>query len=104
GVLLPAADATPCSPLERLPEQVAELEGYGPVPPVIARALAAGGEWRRLVTDPTGTQVLDVGRRSYQPTVAIADHVRERDRTCVGPGCSTPSRSCQLDHEHEWQD
>lgn len=104
GVLLPAADATPCSPLERLPEQVAELEGYGPVPPVIARALAAGGEWRRLVTDPTGTQVLDVGRRSYQPTVAIADHVRERDRTCVVPGCSTPSRSCQLDHEHEWQD
>src|SRR5690606_28414736 len=69
---------------------------------VVARAVAAGGVWRRLVTDPTGTEVLDVGRTRYQPTAAIADHVRERDRTCVRPGCSAPARGCDLDHEHEW--
>jgi len=104
GDLLPDPDAPLLSPLDRLPGPVAELEGYGPIPPVIARALAAGGEWRRLVTDPTATQVLDVGRTRYQPTSAIADLVRERDRTCIRPGCSTPARNCDLDHEHEWQD
>src|SRR5690606_39902598 len=36
-------------------------------------------------------------------TAAIADHVRERDRTCIEPSCSTPARSCELDHIHEWQ-
>ncbi|HLS75158.1 MAG TPA: DUF222 domain-containing protein, partial [Actinomycetaceae bacterium] len=85
------------------PEPVAELEGYGPVPPVIARALAEGGTWRRLVTEPLGDQVLDVGRTRYQPPAPMADHVRERDRTCVRPGCSTPARGCDLDHIHEWQ-
>ncbi len=104
GVLLPDPRTPLLSPLDRLPEPVAELEGYGPIPPVIARALAAGAEWRRLVTDPTGTQVLDVGRTRYQPTAAIADLVRERDRTCIRPGCSAPARTCDLDHEHEWQD
>src|SRR5690606_15446167 len=52
GVLLPGPDAPLVSPLDRVPEPVAELEGYGPVPPVVTRALAAGGVWRRLVTDP----------------------------------------------------
>lgn len=91
------------SPLERITEPVAELEGYGPVPPVIARALAAGGVWRRLVTDPATDQVLDVGRTRYQPPAAIAALARERDRTCARPGCPRPARHSELDHEHEWQ-
>jgi len=33
-----------------------------PVPAVVARALAAGGTWRRLVTDPVSGTVVDVGR------------------------------------------
>ncbi|WP_299278056.1 DUF222 domain-containing protein [uncultured Georgenia sp.] len=103
-VLLPDPHAAELTAMERDPQPVAELEGYGPVPPVVARAIAAGGGvWRRLVTDPVTEQVLDVGRTRYQPPAAIADHVRERDRTCIRPGCSTPARSCDLDHEHEWQ-
>ncbi len=91
------------SPLERLTEPVAELEGYGPVAPVIARALAAGGVWRRLVTDPATDQVIDVGRTRYQPPAAIAELARERDRTCARPGCPRSARHRELDHEHEWQ-
>lgn len=102
-VLLPDPETRGLPALDRDPEPVADLEGYGPIPPLVARALAEGGVWRRLVTDPTGTEVLDVGRTRYQPTAAIADHVRERDRTCIEPSCSTPARSCELDHIHEWQ-
>lgn len=109
SVLLPDPDAPdPADPdnhaLSRDPVPVARLEGYGPIAPEAARALAAGGVWRRLVTDPTGTEVLDVGRTRYQPTAAIADHVRHRDGSCVRPGCSAPARACDLDHRHEWQD
>ena len=38
-----------------------------PVPAVVARALAAGGTWRRLVTDPVSGTVVDVGRTRYRP-------------------------------------
>lgn len=103
NVLVPDPSTAGLSALERDPEPVAELEGYGPICPLAARALAEGGVWRRLVTDPLGSVVLDVGRTRYQPPAPIAEHVRERDGTCVRPGCSTPARSCDLDHIHEYQ-
>ena len=84
---------------ERLePGQVPELAGYGPISTATARALAAGGIWRRIVTDPLTGSVLDVGHTRYRPTRAIAEHIVARDRTCVRPGCSHQASSCQLDH------
>src|SRR5699024_10012878 len=82
----------------REPGQVPELAGYGPISPATARALAAGGIWRRIVTDPLTGSVLDVGHTRYRPTRAIAEHIVARDRTCVRPGCSHQASSCQLDH------
>ena len=38
-----------------------------PVPDAVARALAAGGTWRHLVTDPLSGAVIDVGRTRYRP-------------------------------------
>ncbi|MPV38456.1 DUF222 domain-containing protein, partial [Georgenia subflava] len=78
--------------------EVAELVGYGPVTADVARAIAAGGTWRRIVTDPLSGAVLDVGRRRYRPPADLAVYVRERDKTCIRPGCSTPATRCQLDH------
>ncbi|WP_413452697.1 DUF222 domain-containing protein [Georgenia phoenicis] len=79
--------------------EVAELEGYGPITPDVARALAmSAGTWQRIVTDPLSGEVLDVGRTRYRPPAALAEFVRARDRTCVVPGCSTPAHSCDLDH------
>ena len=103
NVLLPDERRAELSALERDPEPVAELEGYGPIPPLLARALSAGGVWRRLVTDPAGHQVLDVGRTRYQPPAALAEYVRERDRTCIRPGCSGSALTADLDHIHEYQ-
>lgn len=78
----------------------AELVGHGPIPADLARALAAGGVWQRLVTDPLSGTVLDVGRTRYRPPVAMADHVRARDCTCRGPACSRRVRD--LDHHRPW--
>ena len=36
-------------------------------------ALAAGGTWRRLVTDPASGTVVDVGRARYRPPAGLAD-------------------------------
>ena len=78
--------------------EVAELDGYGPITPDVARALALGGTWRRLVTDPGSGAVLDVGRTRYRPPAELAELVRARDRTCVRPGCSARAQGCDLDH------
>ncbi|WP_052436226.1 HNH endonuclease signature motif containing protein [Georgenia sp. SUBG003] len=74
------------------------LQGYGPIDAATARALAAGGTWRRLVTEPLSGTVLDVGRKKYRPPADLARIIRERDRTCVRPGCSTRATGCELDH------
>ena len=73
-----------------------------PIPGVAARALAAGGTWRRLVIDPLSGAVLDVGRRRYRPPAALADLVRARDRACTHPGCEIPARRCDIDHLRPW--
>lgn len=80
----------------------ADLEGYGPVDAVQARALALGGVWRRLVTDPQSGAVLDVGRTRYRPPAALDEHVRIRDRYCSAPGCLVPSARSDLDHTVEF--
>ena len=86
------------STLLGLDDRPADLDGYGPIDAVRARALASGGVWRRVVTDPLTGQVLDVGRTRYRPTAALAEHVRTRDGTCAAPGCPVPARRADLDH------
>lgn len=83
-------------------DSVPHLTGYGPITPMTARALAAGGIWRRLVTDPVNGCLVDLGHTRYRPSTPLADHVRARDNHCVRPGCTTPARDCQLDHTEPW--
>ena len=71
-------------------------------PALTAWALAAGGTWRRLVTDPASGTVLDVGRTRYRPPAGLADLVRARDRACVFPTCQTPAERCDIDHLTAW--
>ncbi len=85
-----------------LAEHPAELSGYGPIPPALARELAADGRWRRLVTDPVTGHLLDYGRRSYHPPAALADYITARDRTCRFPHCTRPAARCDQDHQQPW--
>ncbi|HYQ75177.1 HNH endonuclease signature motif containing protein, partial [Cellulomonas sp.] len=90
------------STLIGLDDQPADLEGHGPIDAVRARALAVGGVWRRLVTDPVTHRLLDVGRERYRPPAALDEFVRTRDGTCVAPGCVRPACGCELDHTEEF--
>jgi hypothetical protein len=84
-------------------EQPAELDGYGPIPAVLARRIAADptGTWRRLVTDQRG-QLVDYGRTRYRPPQDLTDHVIARDRVCRHPGCHRDARRAELDHITAW--
>ena len=93
------------SPFSATPVEVAEVRigaRSAAVPAMTAWALAAGGTWRRLVTDPASGTVLDVGRSRYRPPVGLADLVRARDKTCVFPTCQTPASRCDIDHLTAW--
>ena len=95
-----SGDPRACAPLGE-----ASLGAGGrsmPVPAAVARALAAGGTWRRLITDPIVGTVVDVGRTRYRPPAGLADLVRARDRVCTHPGCEVPARGCDLDHITPW--
>jgi len=87
-----------------LAEHPGELAGYGPIPAAAARALAADGAWRRLVTDPLSGALLDYGRRTYTPPADLAAFVIARDGTCRFPGCGMPAVRCDLDHAVPWED
>lgn len=81
-----------------LDEQPGELPGYGPIPAELARRLAAGATWRRILTDPATGTILDVGRTRYRPPAGLDSHVRTRDQRCTFPGCRVPATLCDLDH------
>ena len=93
------------SPFSATPVEVAEVRIGArsvAVPAMTAWALAAGGTWRRLVTDPASGTILDVGRTRYRPPAGLADLVRARDRACVFPTCQTPAERCDIDHLTAW--
>lgn len=74
-----------------------ELEGYGPIDPELARALAADADWIRWVTDGVGDVLIDEGRRRF-PGARLARFLRARDRRCKHPSCGVRSRHCDADH------
>ncbi len=83
-----------------LAEHPGHLPGYGAIPPVLARELAADARWRRLVTDPVTGYLLDYGTTTYTPPAGLAAYVRAAARTCRAPGCDRPSHRCDLDHRY----
>jgi len=82
-----------------LAENVAELPGYGPIPPALARQLAADRDWVRWTTDPGTRRLLDRGARRYRPSGRLRAHLAAAQRTCRFPGCRRRSEQCDTDHE-----
>lgn len=86
----------------------ARVPGYGPVPAVLARMIAAtgstrGGEvaaaraWlRRVFLDPVDSTVEDVDRRRRLFTGPLRRFVLTRDQECAMPRCSAPIQD--VDH------
>lgn len=85
-----------------LAEHPGQLSGYGPIPAPFARAIAAEGTWRRLVTDPVTGYLLDYARTTYEPPAALRDYLLARDVTSRFPYDPRAASRCDLDHAQEW--
>lgn len=80
-------------------DRAAELDGFGPLHPDIARDLAGrNGGWSRLFLDPSG---MVTATAAYAPTAAMRRHLQARDQHCRFPGCRMPIHRCQVDHNHD---
>jgi hypothetical protein len=86
-------------------EEPAMLDGYGPIPPSMARDLVANGadSFHRVLVDPRDGAALEIGRASYRPTKAMRNWLRMRDGRCPFPGCSNHSLDNEADHIVAWQ-
>ncbi|MGO4587247.1 HNH endonuclease signature motif containing protein, partial [Arthrobacter sp. 2RAF6] len=87
-------------------EEPAILDGYGPIPPSMARRLIADGadSFRRVLTDPRDGAPLEIGRTSYRLTTAMRQWLRLRDGKCPFPGCNNHSLDNEADHLLAWAD
>ncbi|UJP10341.1 DUF222 domain-containing protein [Microbacterium sp. KUDC0406] len=80
--------------------QMAQIDGIGPVHPDIARELAGRSSgWARLFLDPTG---MVTETDAYSPTDGMRRFLRARDQHCRFPGCRRTVASCELDHNHDY--
>ena len=87
-------------------DEPAMLDGYGPIPPSMARRLIADGadSFHRVLTDPRDGAPLEIGRTSYRLTKAQRQWLRLRDGKCPFPGCNNPSLDNEADHLLAWAD
>ena len=107
GVPSPRAQVlltVPVFALMGLTEEPAVLDGYGPIPPSMARALVADGadSFHRVLTDPRNGAPLEIGRDSYRVPKALRQWLRLRDGKCPFPGCSNQSLDNEADHILAW--
>lgn len=80
-------------------EEPGNLDGYGPIDPATARALAANApSFIRILTHPETGAVLSVGRDRYAVPADLRTWLRLRDQTCRFPGCSRVAVRCDVDH------
>ncbi|MFF1385104.1 DUF222 domain-containing protein [Arthrobacter sp. NPDC058288] len=87
-----------------LSEEAAMLDGYGPVPPSMGRALVAEGasSFLRVLTDPRNGAPLEIGRTSYRIPQTLRQWLRLRDGKCPFPGCNNQSLDNDADHLLAW--
>ncbi|WP_226761866.1 HNH endonuclease signature motif containing protein [Arthrobacter sp. SO3] len=82
----------------------AVLDGYGPIPPSMARGLVAdgAGSFYRVLTDPRDGAPLEIGRTRYRLTKAQRRWLSLRDGKCPFPGCNNASLDNDADHLLAW--
>jgi hypothetical protein len=87
-----------------LTEEPAVLDGYGPIPPSMARDLVANGagSFYRVLVDPRDGAPLEIGRTSYRVGKAMRNWLRLRDGKCPFPGCNNHSLDNEADHILAW--
>jgi hypothetical protein len=81
------------------------LDGVTPLPPTMARSLAASCTvWFRILTDPSCGAFLPLPAERCTPTPAMLEHLRLRNGQCAVPGCTRPtSWASECDHIEEFR-
>ncbi|BCW17857.1 hypothetical protein NtRootA9_05650 [Arthrobacter sp. NtRootA9] len=104
GIRAQVLVTVPVFSLLGLTDEPAVLDGYGPIPPSMARNLVAGGagSFYRVLVDPRDGAPLEIGRTSYRLTKAMRAWLRLRDGKCPFPGCSNHSLDNDADHLLAW--
>ncbi|WP_043419770.1 HNH endonuclease signature motif containing protein [Arthrobacter globiformis] len=85
-------------------QEPAVLDGYGPIPPSMARRLVADGgtSFLRVLTDPRDGAPLEIGHTSYRLTKPMRHWLRLRDAHCTFPNCNNHSLDNDADHILAW--
>src|SRR5699024_8449486 len=85
-------------------EEPGTLQATIPIPPVIARALAAEtGPAYRVLTDPCSGAFLPLPAARYTPSRGMLEHLRLRTSICAVPGCTRGSSwASEADHIEEY--
>ncbi|TPV50949.1 DUF222 domain-containing protein [Pseudarthrobacter phenanthrenivorans] len=104
GIRAQVLVTVPVFSLMGLTEEPAVLDGFGPIPPSMARDLVAHGadSFHRVLVDPRDGAPLEIGRTSYRVTKAMRNWLRLRDGKCPFPGCSNHSLDNEADHLLAW--
>ncbi|MDQ3224094.1 MAG: hypothetical protein M3Q75_11585 [Gemmatimonadota bacterium] len=102
----PGATGTGAEPARAHPVGVGEILGYGFLAGEHAHELilTPGTTLHRLLTDPADGRLIERTITAYRPDQAMITQLRATDVFCRAPGCLTPARRCDLDHEHEHSD
>src|SRR6476620_8113827 len=87
-----------------LSDEPATLDGYGPIPPSMARRLVADGatSFLRVLVDPRDGAPLEIGRTSYRLPKPMRQWLRLRDAKCTFPNCNNHSLDNDADHILAW--
>lgn len=90
--------------LGRDTDEVASIEGHGPIPDAEARRLAAAApSFIRILTHPETGATLSVGRDRYVVPRDLRMWLRVRDEYCRFPGCGRAASHSDVDHTRDWQ-
>jgi len=90
--------------LGRATDQLASIEGHGPIPDAEARRLAAAApSFIRILTHPETGATLSVGRDRYVVPRDLRMWLRVRDEYCRFPGCGRAASHSDVDHTRDWQ-
>lgn len=90
--------------LGRDTDEVASIEGHGPIPDAEARRLAATApSFIRILTHPETGATLSVGRDRYVVPSDMRMWLRVRDEYCRFPGCGRAASHSDVDHTRDWQ-
>jgi hypothetical protein len=81
-----------------LADQPIQLDGYGPIPPGVARGCFTDATWRAVVTDTVTAAARAVSDRGYRPSAKTRRLLQVRDRHCGFPGCPAAAWFCDADH------